>query len=145
MTAQTAQMSVQSVRLIDLPSPTALPAALDAIAPLRLHALLVIGNPATFETAERIAAFALGQRLPTMFEERRFVELGGLMSYGTNFTAQFRRAAAYVDRILRGAKPAELPIEQPTSFELVVNRATARQLGLAVPPAMLLRADRVLE
>ena len=93
--------------------------------------MLVIGNPATFEGAERITAFALAQRLPTMFEERRFVELGGLLSYGANFTAQFRRAADYVDRILRGMKPADLPIEQPTSFELVV---VARRPGSSAWP-----------
>jgi putative ABC transport system substrate-binding protein len=130
---------------IDVPEPAALGSTLASIAALRVHAMLVIGNPATFEGAERITAFALAQRLPTMFEERRFVELGGLLSYGANFTAQFRRAADYVDRILRGAKPADLPIEQPTSFELVVNRATARQLGLAVPPALLLRADFIID
>ena len=130
---------------VDVQNPAALQAALASVATLRLHALLVIGNPATFERAERITAFALAQRLPTMFEERWFVELGGLVSYGTNFTTQFRRAAQYVDRILRGAKPAHLPIEQPTSFELVVNRGTARQLGLVVPPALLLRADHIID
>ena len=130
---------------VDVQNPAALQATLASVATLRLHALLVIGNPATFEGAERIISFTLAQRLPTMFEERHFVELGGLVSYGTNFTTQFRRAAEYVDRILRGAKPAHLPIEQPTSFELVVNRGTARALGVTIPPALLLRADQVLE
>ena len=134
-----------SVVPVDLPVPAALPATLASLAALRLHALLVIGNPATFEGAEQITKFALAQRLPTMFEERRFVELGGLVSYGTNFTAQFRRAADYVDRILRGAKPAELPIEQPTSFELVLNRGTAQRLGLSLPPAVLVRADSIID
>jgi putative ABC transport system substrate-binding protein len=128
---------------IDLPSPEALDATLTTVAAARAHALMVIGNPATFRRAEEIAAFALAQRLPTMFEEQRFVELGGLLSYGVNFTAQFRRAADYVDRILKGAKPADLPVEQPTSFELAVNRTTARQLGLTIPSALLLRADVV--
>ena len=130
---------------VDVPRSDALAATLATVPALRLHALLVIGNPATFAGAERITALALAQRLPTMFEERRFVELGGLVSYGTDFTAQFRRAAAYVDRILRGARPAELPIEQPTSFELVVNRGVASQLGLTLPPTMLVRADAVID
>ena len=130
---------------IDLAGPAALPATLEAIAALRLHALLVIGNPATFEGAERITAFALAQRLPTMFEERRFVELGGLISYGANFTAQFRRAADYVDRILRGTRPGDLPVQAPTKYELAINLKIAKALGLDLPPSLLARADEVIE
>jgi putative ABC transport system substrate-binding protein len=130
---------------IELPSPEALEATLARIAAARVHALIVIGNPATFRRAEQITEWLLAQRLPAMFEERRFVELRGLISYGVNFTAQFRRAADYVDRILKGAKPADLPVEQPTSFELVVNRGTATRLGLAPPPPLLMRADTIID
>jgi putative ABC transport system substrate-binding protein len=84
-------------------------------------------------------------RLPTMHGSRDYVEAGGLMSYGVNFTDQFRRAAGYVDRILRGAKPADLAVEQPTKFDLVINLKTAKVLGLTIPESFLLRADEVIE
>jgi ABC-type uncharacterized transport system substrate-binding protein len=94
----------------------------------------------------RINTLALGARLPTMYEFREHVvEAGGLMSYGPNFASMFRRAAEYVDKILRGAKPADLPIEQPTKFDLVINLTTAKALGLTVPPTLLARADEVIE
>jgi putative ABC transport system substrate-binding protein len=88
---------------------------------------------------------ALGVRLPTIHGFREFVEAGGLMSYGPNFPHLHRRAADYVDKILRGAKPADLPVEQPTKFDLIVNLTTAKALGLDVPPALLARADEVIE
>jgi putative tryptophan/tyrosine transport system substrate-binding protein len=88
---------------------------------------------------------ALGARLPTIHNGREFVEAGGLMSYGSNWPSQFRRAADFVDKILRGAKPADLPVEQPTKFDLVVNLTTAKTLGLEVPPTLLARADEVIE
>ena len=93
----------------------------------------------------RINALALDARLPTMHGSRDYVEAGGLMSYGVNFTDQFRRAAGYVDRILRGAKPADLAVEQPTKFDLVINLKTAKVLGLTIPESFLLRADEVIE
>jgi len=93
----------------------------------------------------RIAALAIDGRLPTMFVTRAHVEAGGLMSYGGNLGANFRHAADYVDKILRGAKPADLPVEQPTKLELVINLKTAKAIGLTIPEAFLLRADEVIE
>jgi putative tryptophan/tyrosine transport system substrate-binding protein len=93
----------------------------------------------------RINTLALGARLPTMYSIPEYVEAGGLMSYGPNLTDMFRRAAEYVDEILRGAKPADLPIQQPTKFELVVNLTTAKTIGLTIPPAFLALADEVIE
>jgi ABC-type uncharacterized transport system substrate-binding protein len=93
----------------------------------------------------RILALAVGEQLPTIFSERDFVKAGALMSYGPNYSELFRRSADYVDRILHGAKPGDIPVEQPTKFELVVNLTTAKTLGLNVPKAFLLRADEVIE
>jgi putative tryptophan/tyrosine transport system substrate-binding protein len=94
---------------------------------------------------KRLVDFAAKNRLPAMYPESDSVEAGGLMSYGANTSEQFRRAATYVAKILKGAKPADLPVEQPTKFELVVNRKTARQIGLTIPPGVLARADRVIK
>lgn len=107
----------------------------------RAEALYAVGVPLTFA----IATQALTARIPTMFEYREFVDAGGLMSYGVNETHIWRLAATFVDRILRGAKPADLPVQQPTKFDLVINLKTARALGLKVPESFLLRADEVIE
>jgi putative ABC transport system substrate-binding protein len=111
----------------------------------RVDALYVVGDPLANVNRVRINTFALVARLPTIYVQREYVEAGGLMSYGPNFPNMFRRAADYVDKILRGAKPADLPVEQPTKFELVINLVTARALGLEVPPTLLARADEVIE
>ena len=93
----------------------------------------------------RLAELAVAHRLPTMFMLREYVEAGGLMSYGVNLAAMFQRGAAYVAKILKGAKPAELAVEQPWQFELVINLKTAKALGLTIAPAFLFRADEVLQ
>ena len=93
----------------------------------------------------RIVTFAAAAHLPALFPEREVAEAGGLIAYGPSIPASFRRAAAYVDKILRGAKPADLPVEQPTTFELVVNLQTARAIGVTIPTSILLRADEVIE
>jgi len=111
----------------------------------RAEALYVLPDAVVPTNRVRINTLVLAARLPTMHGERDYVEAGGLMSYGPNFPAQFRRAADYVDKILRGAKPADIPVEQPTKFDLVVNLTTAKALGLTIPESFLLRADEVIE
>ena len=111
----------------------------------RVQALYVTVDPLTITNRIRINTLALGARLPTMYALREYVDAGGLMSYGPNFPDLFRRAADYVDKILRGAKPADIPVEQPTKFDLVINLITAKALGLEVPPSLLARADEVIE
>ena len=111
----------------------------------RADALYVCSDPLFVTNLPRINTMALGGRLPTMHGFREYVEAGGLMSYGANFSDLFRRAADFVDKILRGAKPGDIPVEQPTKFDLVVNLITARALGLTVPATLLARADEVIE
>jgi putative ABC transport system substrate-binding protein len=111
----------------------------------RTGALLVIAEPAIASHRKRIAAFAIKKRLPVIGTVRRWAEDGFLMSYGTDFHDLWRRAATYVDEILKGAKPGDLPVEQPTKFELVINLKTAKALGLTIPPSLLQRADQVIE
>jgi putative ABC transport system substrate-binding protein len=94
---------------------------------------------------KRIAAFALKSRLPSMYINREAVEAGGLMHYGADIAASYQRVAYYVDKILKGAKPADLPVEQPTKFELVINLKTAKQIGLTIPPNVLARAEQVIK
>ena len=94
---------------------------------------------------KRIADFALKSRLPSMYQKREAVDAGGLMSYGADLADSYRRVAYFVDRILKGAKPADLPVEQPTKFELVINLKTAKQIGLTIPPEVLARANRLIK
>ncbi len=120
--------------------------ALAAITRDRTGGLVVAADPLfdTQQTRSRIMAFAARQRLPTIYFTRELVEAGGLMSYGPSISDQFRSAAVYADKILKGAKPADLPVEQPTKFELVINLKAARALGLTIPQSVLLRADEVI-
>jgi putative ABC transport system substrate-binding protein len=111
----------------------------------RAEAIYVVIDPLTNTHRVRINTLALAERLPTMHFTREGVEGGGLMSYGPNFPDLFRRAAGYVDKILRGAKPGDIPVEQPTKFDLIINLTTAKALGLTVPPSLLARADEVIE
>jgi putative ABC transport system substrate-binding protein len=111
----------------------------------RAQSLYVVGESLTSANQVRIHSFALAARLPTMEPNREMVETGGLISYAPNFPSLYRRAGDLVDKILRGAKPADLPVEQPTKFDLVVNLITARALGLTIPPTLLARADEVIE
>ena len=105
----------------------------------------MVGSPALFTERKRIADLALKHRLPTVVGGREYAEAGGLISYAVRYPDLFRRAASYVDKILKGAKPADLPVEQPTKFELVINLKTAKALGLTIPPSLLQRADQVIE
>ena len=108
-------------------------------------ALVQVNDAMLFSQRARIVELATRHRLPAIYEGREFAESGGLMSYGPNLAENFRRAATYVDKILKGAKPADLPVEQPTKFELVINLKTAKALGLTIPQAVLARADQVIE
>jgi putative ABC transport system substrate-binding protein len=108
-------------------------------------ALVVLSNPLFFSHRSQLAELAVKHRLPAIFLFREYVEAGGLMAYGANLNAMYRRAAYYVDRILRGTKPADLPVEQPVKFELVINLKTAQALDLTIPPTLLFRADEVIK
>jgi putative ABC transport system substrate-binding protein len=120
--------------------------AFSAVTNQRAQALIVqTPNPVLFANRSQIVAFALRNRLPSMYGQKEFADAGGLMTYGPSTADLFRRAATYVDKILKGAKPADLPIEQPTKFELVINLKTAKALGLTIPPSLLARADQVIE
>ena len=116
-----------------------------AIKAAQVDALFVVGDPLTFVHRNRIHTLAMTARLPTVHVIREFVEAGGLISYGPNYPDLFHRAADFVDKILRGAKPGDLPFEQPTKYDLVVNLKTAKALGLDIPPTLLARADEVIE
>ena len=119
--------------------------AFAAMAQHRVNGLVLLPGATISSNLKRIADLAIKARIPAILTVRVWAELGGLIAYGTDFTAYFRRAATFVDRILKGAKPADLPIEQPTKFELVINLKTAKALGLTIPPSLLGRADQLIE
>jgi putative ABC transport system substrate-binding protein len=140
--ARTLHEEIQSV---EARRPEDLDDKFTAIAKGRAEALVILPDPVTNTHLSRIIEFATKQRVPTMFTQRLPVVAGGLVSYGTDYEALFRRAAVYVDKILRGEKPGHLPVEQPTRFELVINMRTAKALDLTIPPSLLARADQVIE
>jgi len=129
---------------IDARTPDDHAAAFAAVTASGVDAMHVVGNPANFKNAQAIADFALRSRLPSSYEEREFALVGGLISYAASYPDLYLRAATYVDKILKGAKPGELPVQHPTKFELVINLKTATALGLAIPPPLLLQADEVI-
>jgi putative ABC transport system substrate-binding protein len=140
--ARTLGVEVQS---LEVRSPDDFDRAFEAAQRQHLDALVTGDDPLTLNHIKLILDFTAGQRLPSVHAAREFAAAGGLVSYGTNIAAVLRRAAGYVDKILRDAKPADLPVEQPTKFELVINLKTAKALGLEIPPTLLARADEVIE
>jgi putative ABC transport system substrate-binding protein len=133
------------VQSLEARQPDDFDGAFESVRRQRPDALMTVEDPLTFNYRKRIADFAVGQLLPTLHGVRDFVVAGGLISYGANVADLYRRAAGYVDLILRGAKPADLPVQQPTKFELVINLKTAKTIGLDVPQSLLARADEVIE
>jgi len=133
------------LQLIAVREPADLDRAFSAMTRERAGALLVFGDALFFVQRAQLVELAVKHRLPTMYNRAEYVRAGGLMAYAANDIEQERRAAVYIDRILKGAKPGDLPVEQPTKFELVINLKTAKALGLTIPPAMLMRADQVIE
>jgi putative ABC transport system substrate-binding protein len=142
LAAQTLGVTLQSVAVR---SPDDFDAAFAAMTRDRPESLLVLADTVTTANRRRAVEFAASNRIPAIYETRLFVEAGGLMSYGVNMHEHYRRAASYVDRILKGAKPGDLPVEQPTKFELVINMKTAKAIGLTIAPPLLFRADQVIE
>lgn len=119
--------------------------AFSAMAARRAGALLVVSDPVFGGSLAQISKLAIAHRLPAVYARKEFAEAGGLFAYGPSFEANYRRAAEYVDKILKGARPGDLPVEQPTTFDFVINAGTARTLAVTVPPSLLLRADRVIQ
>jgi putative ABC transport system substrate-binding protein len=139
--AGAAGVEIQSV---EARTPDDYPAALAIVAERQADALYPLANIAAWKNRQMIADFALKSRLPSICEERVFVEAGGLLSYGPSFADLYRRAATYVDKILKGANPGDLPIQQPTKLELVINAKAAKALGLMISETLRLRADEVI-
>jgi len=133
------------LQFIEAQGPADFDRAFSDMARAHVGALAVLGSAIFNSERRRLVDLAAKHRLPTVYTSRDFVDAGGLMTYGPNLADSFRRAAAYVDKILKGAKPADLPVEQPTKFELVVNLKTATALGLTIPPSLLQRADQVIQ
>ena len=133
------------VQFIEVGGASDLDRAFAALDRVRVDALLMPGDTLLFTERRRVAALALAHRLPGIYSLREFTEAGGLMSYSARISELFRRAAVYVDKILRGASPTTLPVESPSQYELVINLKTAKALGLTIPPSLLVRADQVIE
>jgi putative ABC transport system substrate-binding protein len=140
-----AQVLAVKLQLLQVRSPNELEGAFAAMSRERANGLLVLPHPFSFAHARRIADLAAKRQLPVVYGFRESVEAGGLMAYAANAPDMFRRAAAYVDKILKGTKPADLPVEQPTKFEFIINLKTAKQIGVTIPQSVLYRADEVLK
>jgi ABC-type uncharacterized transport system substrate-binding protein len=134
-----------NVEMLDVRSPEALQARLDAVVRAGIDSLIIGVETLAQAMVNEVVEFTLRQRLPSAFASRSFVDAGGLISYGVNYPNLYYRAASYVDRILKGAKPAELAIDRPTKFELVINRKTARALKITIPPDLFLRSDEIID
>jgi ABC-type uncharacterized transport system substrate-binding protein len=143
--AASRQFGIQPAPALEIHKPEELHDAFALAVRERAGGVLVLGSPFFSSQGQRIVGLAANARLPAIYEHRGFVEAGGLVSYGPDHRDIFRLVALYVDKILRGAKPADLPVEQPTKFELVINMKTAKALGLTIPPSVLARADEVIE
>jgi putative ABC transport system substrate-binding protein len=133
------------IHVVEVPGPDQFESAFAAVTRARAGALIVLPDGVLYGQHPRIVTFTAASHLPALFPEKEVVEAGGLIAYGPSIPASFRRAAAYVDKILRGAKPADLPVEQPTTFELAVNLQTARVIGVTIPTSILVGADEVIE
>jgi putative ABC transport system substrate-binding protein len=129
---------------LDILSPKDIETAFRAATKARVDAVIVLNSPINSSRRREIAGLAVKNQLPTFYDRSDYIEDGGLMSYGVNFTDLAHRAATYVDKILKGAKPAELPVEQPTKFEFIISLKAAKQIGLTIPPNVLARADKVI-
>jgi ABC-type uncharacterized transport system substrate-binding protein len=132
-------------RVVEARAPDEFARAFAKLAADRVDSVIVLSDPSVVEHSRRIAELAFATKMPSAFQRRESVVDGGLFSYGGSIVNQYRYAAIYVDRILKGAKPEELPVEQPTKFEMVINLKTAKQLGITVPPTLLARADEIIE
>jgi putative ABC transport system substrate-binding protein len=136
------KVQLQYVDVLDLKD---IETAFRAVSKGRADAVLVLGNPIFLSQRIQITDLAVKSRLPAIYERPEYVDDGGLMTYGVNINELYRRAATYVDKILKGAKPADLPVEQPKKFELIMNLKAAKQIGLTIPPNVLRRADKVIK
>ena len=143
-TARSLRLRIEIVEVGE-PVQAALDGAFERLQKARAHGVIVLQDQLFVRERVRIVDLAARYGIPAMYELREYVEAGGLMSYAADLTVQYRRAAIYADRILKGTKPADLPVEQPTKFELSINLKAAKALGLRIPPSVLLRADRVIE
>ncbi|MGE5306109.1 MAG: ABC transporter substrate-binding protein [Alphaproteobacteria bacterium] len=141
-TARALDLQLQS---LEVRGPNDFENAFRAAAKARAQALITIRTPIINDQRKQIADLAIKSRLPAIYDDRAYIDAGGLMSYGTNLRDLYRHGAVFVDKILKGANPADLPVEQPTKFELVINLKAAKQIGLTIPPNVLARADRVIK
>jgi putative tryptophan/tyrosine transport system substrate-binding protein len=133
------------LQYLDVLGPKDIETAFRAASKGRAEAVLVLAGPMLNSNRTQIADLAAKNRLPAIYERAKFMDAGGLMFHGASISEMFRRAATYVDKILKGAKPADLPVEQPTKFEFIINPKAAKQIGLTIPPNVLARADRVIK